>query len=122
MAKIDCNFDNLDHFHEQRQHAYRIFSRIPDTEGQADCYFLWAIMLLFEKANDQKRGDEFTIHLVKEGAGANAGSLASASDFYRNSGMTMDGDEMAGIVNNGKPNAMDCLDEALYLFRQAETE
>ena len=76
-------------------------------------------MLLFEKANDEKRGDDFTIHRVKDSAGANAGSLASASDFYKN-----DGDElnMDRIFLNGKPNAMDCLNEALYLFRQAETE
>ena len=75
-------------------------------------------MLLFEKEYDQKRGDDFTIHLVKDSAGANnTGSLASASDFYRNSGF--DGDElnMDRIFLNGKPNAMDCLDEALYLFR-----
>ena len=122
MAKLDCNFDNMELFHEYRQNAYRIFSRIPDTEGQADAYFLWAIMLLFEKENDQKRGDDFTIHLVNDSARTNAGSLASASDFYKNSGL--DGDElnMDRIFLNGKPNAMDCLDEALYLFRQAETE
>ena len=48
LAKSDKNFDNMDYFHEYKQQAYTIFIQIGDYEGQADTYFLWAIMLLFE--------------------------------------------------------------------------
>lgn len=50
LARTDGNFENMGCFHEYRQSACQIFTQIGDIEGQADTFFLWAIMLQFEKS------------------------------------------------------------------------
>lgn len=47
LAKSDGDFNNMDYFHELKQEAFQIFYKIGDTEGQANAYLIWAIMLLF---------------------------------------------------------------------------
>lgn len=49
-ANSEANFHNMGQFHQLRKQALQIFSQIGNTEGQADTYFLWAIMLLFQNA------------------------------------------------------------------------
>ena len=48
MMRADDCFSYMDNFDEYRLQAYSIFCELGDLEGQADSYFLWAIMLLFK--------------------------------------------------------------------------
>ena len=138
MARKDNNFDNLDFFHELKLNAFNIFSRLNDYEGMADCYFLWAMMSIMDTSPTSAKfirrspispsaaGSAFDLSagmrevvgsVTSDGGGKNAELIKMFG------GETIDehGNRIAIIKMHESLTASECLDEALRLFRLAES-
>ena len=57
MASKENNFDNMVFFHELKLAAYQTFFILEDLEGQAEVFFLWALLYIMNPSyGKQKRG------------------------------------------------------------------
>jgi len=111
----------MNYFHELKQAAYQNFVQLEEFEGQADVYFIWAILIILEtNSSTSKKRAPPTSPIASFSFDQGLKGREARGSIISESGLPPLNRGSAALEMLEKPSAIECLDEALRLFQLAE--